>query len=64
MPLKIVASSSGDYFNKKKNYIRIFPTTAWQKVLIKGLNKKDFAIDQDEFYVKAEFIRKLKGVKI
>jgi len=64
MPLKIVASSSGDYFNKKKNYIRIFPTTAWQKVLIKGLNKKDFSIDQDEFYVKIEFIRKLKGVKI
>ena len=64
MPLKVVSNVTGEYANRKETYIRIFPTTGWQKVVIKGLKKKDFAVDLGDFYVKTEYIKKLEGVKL
>ncbi len=64
LPIKVVASVTGEYADRKVNYIRIFPTTGWQKVMINGLNKKNFAVDLNEFYVKTEYIKKLEGIKL
>ena len=64
MPLKVVSNVTGEYANRKEIFIRIFPTTAWQKVVINGLNAHDFEIDSAEFYVKTELIKKLRNVKL
>ena len=63
MPLKVVSNVSGEYADRKEIFIRIFPTTAWQKVVISGLDAKDFAVDLAEFYVKTEFVKKLNYEK-
>ncbi len=62
LPIKVVSNVEGEYAARKETYIKIFPNTAWQKVIIKNLKAKDFAVDQTSVYCKIEFIKKFKEI--
>ena len=64
LPIKVVSNVSGEFAERKETFIKIFPNTGWQKVVISDLKAKDFLVDQTSVYCKVEFVKKLKGIKL
>ncbi len=56
MPVEITSSYEYTFGKEHKTYVRIYPTQAWQTIMLPGLKPDNFEVNTDKFYVRKQLI--------